>query len=50
MTRVLSHRWPFLPLGMERTHVTHALIGADQKIPDGLIKITFLGRLKLQLG
>lgn len=31
-------------------HVTEYLIGVDQKILDQLIKVTFLGRSKLQLG
>ena len=30
---------------MNRTHLTSDLIGADQKIPNWLIKITFLGKV-----
>ena len=48
----LSCRLPFLSLtgpggcggGMQRAHVTDCLIGADQKIPNWQIKITFLVR------
>ena len=31
---------------MESTHMRDYLIGADQKIPDGLIKITFLEKVE----
>lgn len=34
--------------GMDRAHLVAYLIGADQKIPNWLIKSTFLGKLKLQ--
>lgn len=48
----LSCRLPLLSLtgprgcggGMKRTHVTGCLLGADQKIPNWQIKITFLVR------
>lgn len=36
--------------GMETAHVADYLLGADQKTTDQLVKMTFLGRLKLQLG
>lgn len=32
--------------GQERAHVTDCLIGADQKIPDRLVKTTFLGEVE----
>lgn len=35
-----------LPLGSERAHVIDYLIVTDQKIPDWLVKITFLGNVK----
>ena len=35
-----------LPWGLERTYVTDHLIGTDQKIPDWLIKIIFLGEVE----
>ena len=35
--------------GIERAHVAGDLIGADQKIPDWLIKITFLVKVKTSL-
>lgn len=31
---------------MDRTHVTDYFLGTDQKIPDWLIKITFLGKVE----
>ena len=44
---------PLIPLGRqegmevaERSHLTAYLIGADQKIPNRLIKITFLGKVE----
>lgn len=46
----LSHSWPPPPFevgrGVERTHVTDEVIGAEQKIPGWLIKITFLGEVE----
>ena len=46
----LSHSWPPPPFevgrGVERAHVTDDVIGTDQKIPDWLIKITFLGEVE----
>ena len=48
MAWVLSCRLGLLPLGgqgggwIERAHVTDNLIGADKKVLDYLIKITFL--------
>ena len=47
--RGLSGRLPHLPF-MQRAHVADHLLGADQEIPDGPTKTTFLGRLKLLLG
>lgn len=44
--RVLLDRLPLLPLGHGKGHVTDYLIGADQKIPDGLVKTAFLGEFK----
>ena len=35
---------------IERALVTGYLIGADQKVPDWLIKITFLGKVKTAIG
>lgn len=35
-----------LSVGMERAQVTDYLIGGDQKIPDWLIKILFLGEVR----
>ena len=37
---------PLLSLGMERAQVTDYLIGVDHRIPDWLIKITFLGEVR----
>ena len=34
---------------MERVHMTDYFFGADQKIPNWLIKIAFLWKSKLQL-
>ena len=46
----LSHSWPPPPFevgrGVERAHVTDDVIGTDQKIPDWLIKITFLVKVQ----
>ena len=45
----LSHSWPPPTLelgGVERAHVTDDVIGANQKIPDWLIKITYLGEVE----
>lgn len=49
--RVLPCRLPLLLLGggMERAHMTHYLIDTDQKNPDWLIKITFLGKVKMAI-
>lgn len=33
-------------MGTEWAHVTDYIIGADQKIPEWLIRITFLGKVK----
>ena len=35
--------------GMEKAPVTDYLIGADQKIPDWLTKITFWGKVKIAI-
>lgn len=35
-----------LPMRHERIHVTDYLIGVDQQIPDSLIEITFLVKVK----
>lgn len=43
--KVLSCKFLLL-CEMERLHVPDYLIGTDQKIPDWLIKIAFLGKLK----
>ena len=47
---ILSNSWPLLPLGvaggMERAHMIEDVTGADQKIPDWLIKITFSGEVE----
>ena len=42
MAWILSYRLPLLPLGGERAHEADTSLGADQKIPDWLIKILFL--------
>lgn len=49
MARVLSCRLSLLPAeeeGMERIHRTDHFFGAYQKIPDCLINITFLMKVK----
>ena len=42
MAWILSYRLPLLPPGGERAHEADTSLGADQKIPDWLIKILFL--------
>lgn len=47
--RALLGELSLLPLGDGEGHVTHYLIGSDQKIPDGLVKTAFLGEIGIRL-
>ena len=44
--KILSCRLPLLPLLIKKAHLTDYLIGVDQKIPDWLIKMTFLDKIE----